>query len=141
MILKHQYDFFFNALAVFKSRFKIEFDKENNILSIFLPDSKRVDIGGQGKSISLSDQFKNRIKMDESGITIESVKNITLKAQTDIAVESGANLSLKAKSNTTMEGLKIEAKAQTEFTAKGDAKAELSASGQTVVKGAVVMIN
>jgi Rhs element Vgr protein len=124
-----------------KSKMKIEFEEEKKIISIQTPGKNTISISDEEKGIQLIDQNKNKIIMDDNGITIESAKNLTLKAKMNITIDAGNNLDSKAKTNVTLKGLKIEGNAQTELTMKGNAKAELSAGGQTIVKGAMVMIN
>lgn len=124
-----------------KSKIKIELEEEKKTIRIQTPGKNILTISDEDKGIQLIDQNKNKIVMNDSGIVIESAKELTLKAKTNIVIDAGGNLECKARSNLTLKGLKIEGNAQTEMTMKGSAKAELSASGQTVVKGAMVMIN
>jgi Rhs element Vgr protein len=124
-----------------KSKIKMTFDEEKKVFTLETPGKNTLTISDEAKGISLIDQNKNKIVMDNSGITIESAKDLTLKAKMNVVIDAGTNLSGKAKSNITLKGLKVEATADTELTVKGTAKAEISASGQTVVKGAMVMIN
>ena len=77
-------------------------------------------------------QNGNNITMNDSGITIESCKDLTLKAP----------------GNVKMEGMKVGLSAQSEFKAEGTTSAELSGaqakvsgSGMTVIKGGMVQIN
>lgn len=69
------------------------------------------------EAICLQDSHGNRLRLDASGITLDSPAGIALN------------------------GMNIDCRAQVAFTAKGAAMAELSASGQTTIKGAMVMIN
>ena len=124
-----------------KSKIKVELDDKDKVVTVETPEKNSVKISDKDKSISLTDQNKNKIVLNSSGITIESAKDLTLKAKMNVKVEAGASLDAQAKSNLTLKGLKIEATANTELTVKGNAKAEISAAGQTVVKGAMVMIN
>ncbi len=124
-----------------KSKMKIELEEEKKTITIQTPGKNILTISDKEKGIQLIDQNKNKIVMNDSGIIIESAKNLTLKAKMNIVMDAGSNLEGKAKTNLTLKGLKIEGNAQTEMTMKGSAKAELSAGGQTVVKGAMVMIN
>jgi hypothetical protein len=84
---------------------------------------------------------ENSIVMDSSGITMNTPKDINLKADGSINITATSNLAMKATADVILDGLSITQSAQTSFTAKGNASAELSASGQTTVKGAIVMIN
>ncbi len=124
-----------------KSKMKLEFNEEDKVITIETPGKNVVEISDKGKSIKLFDQNGNKIIMDNSGIVIESSKDLTLKSKMNTIIDSGANLDAKAKSNISMKGINIEASANAQLTMKGTAKAEISAAGQTVVKGAMVMIN
>lgn len=124
-----------------KSKMKLEFEEKKKIITLETPGKNILTISDEDKGISLVDQNKNKIVMNDSGILIESAKDLTLKAKMNVKIDAGNNLDAAAKTNVTVKGLKIEASANTELTLKGNAKAELSAAGQTVVKGAMVMIN
>ncbi len=79
---------------------------------------------------------------DNRGISIESAKDITLKAVGKIDITANQNITTKSSGgDIALQGLNVNAKAQVAFAAEGSASAELKASGQTTVKGAMVMIN
>lgn len=124
-----------------KSGINIKFDDEDKILSIETPDKNTIVLDDKAKSISIQDMNDNSIVMDSSGITMNTPKDINLKADGNINLTATSNLAMKATADATLDGLSITQSAQTSFTAKGNASAELSASGQTTVKGAMVMIN
>ena len=80
----------------------------------------------------IEDQNGNKITLDDSGIKIESSKELTLKAAKDIKIE----------------GMNVDIKAQTAFKAAGTGSAEVSGasttikgSATTVIQGGVVQIN
>jgi len=124
-----------------KSGINIRFDDEDKILTIETPEMNTIVLDDKNKSISIKDSNENAIVMDESGITMNSPKDITLNADGNINLTAKSNLAMKANADATLDGLKIIQNAQTSFTAKGNASAELSASGQTTLKGSIVMIN
>jgi Rhs element Vgr protein len=126
---------------VTKSKIKVELNDKDKIITLETPAKNTVIISDKDKSITLKDESGNKIVMEKGGITVESAKDLTLKAKMNVKIEAGANLDAQAKSNLTLKGLKIEASANTELAMKGTAKAEISAAGQTIVKGAMVMIN
>lgn len=120
---------------------KITYDEKDKTISIETSGGNKIILSDKDKSIFLQDQHKNKLKMDREGITLESMKDINLKARNNITIESGMTLSQKAKTDIKSEALNIEAKAKVSVKVRGEATAELSASGQTVVKGAMVLIN
>jgi len=111
---------------VTRSKMKLMFDDDKKIITLETPKGKKIEINDDGDSIILSDQNQNKISMTSDGITIESVKNISIKT-------SGGDVKV--------EGLNIENKANVKFSAQGSANAELKSSGPTVIKGAIVNIN
>lgn len=122
-------------------KLKIEFDEEKKSITIVTPGKNQIEISDDGKSIRLADQHKNTLVLDQNGITLNSAKDITLKAKANIVLDATAKASVKAQSDVTIDGTNVTASAKMSFKAKGNATAELSASGQTTVKGAMVMIN
>ena len=81
------------------------------------PDGNKVSISGEDQSISMEDQHGNKIVLDSNGITLESMKDIVLKAT----------------GNLEMEGLAATVSAQS--------TGEFSASGTLTLKGGLVQIN
>jgi hypothetical protein len=63
--------------------------------------------------------------MNDEGIKIESIKDITIKAAGNLKVEA----------------VNAEVKASAQIKLKGDAGAEYSSGGTTAVKGSLVNIN
>lgn len=124
-----------------KSGIYIKFDDEDKILTIETPDKNSFTLSDKDKSITVEDMNGNTLVMDDSGISMESPKDITLKATGNVDISATGNINLKATQDLKADGLSVDLSAQTSFTAKGNASAEISASGQTTVKGAMVMIN
>jgi hypothetical protein len=71
------------------------------------------------------DENQNKVTLSRDGISMESAKDIILKASGDIKIE----------------GTNVEIKASAQLKSEGSAGAELSSSGSTVVKGSIVQIN
>ena len=127
---------------VTKEKLTIEFNDEKKIISIRTPGNNMIEINDDGKSVTINDQNKNSFIMDTNGVTIQSDKDIILKAKGNITVEANSKLGMKSStSDVSIEGTNVKAQAKIEISLKGNAKAELNASGQTIVKGAMVMIN
>ncbi|MEE9905197.1 MAG: type VI secretion system tip protein VgrG [Chlorobium sp.] len=115
-----------------REKMKLTFDDKKKIIHIETPGGNKLSLTEEKKGILIEDQNGNRISLDDSGITIESVKDLMLKATKDIKAE----------------GMNIELKAQTGFKAEGSASAEVSGanttikgSAATVISGGVVQIN
>lgn len=102
---------------VTRSGTKFLFNDEHNNVLLETPDGNKVLVSGEDQAITLEDQHGNKLVMDRNGITIESIRDITLKATGDLQGE-GANLKME-----------------------GQATAEFSASGTNTIKGGLVQIN
>ncbi|AEV96867.1 type IV secretion protein Rhs [Niastella koreensis] len=111
---------------VSRSEMKMIFNDDKKSLQIETPAGNKLLISEDEKKIHLEDQNGNKFTMSEDGITIESVKDINLKAKGDIKAEASANVNIKGSAQTKVEG---------------SGGAELSSGGSTTVKGATVMIN
>lgn len=102
---------------VSRSGMKWLFNDEHNNILLETPDGNLVDISGENQSVTLGDQHGNKIVLDSNGITLESIKDIVLKAATNLEAEGMA--------------VKIDAQSTGEF----------SASGTLTLKGGLVQIN
>ncbi|MDT8998203.1 type VI secretion system tip protein VgrG [Paucibacter sp. APW11] len=126
---------------VTRCKHKIEFNEEDKIITVTTPANNKLVLDDKDKSILVQDQNGNSIKLSESGIALDSPKDIKLTAKGGITLDAVNAISISSKADVKAAGLNIACEAQVGFTGKGSATAELSASGQTTVKGAMVMIN
>ncbi|MEP7236209.1 MAG: type VI secretion system tip protein VgrG [Ferruginibacter sp.] len=111
---------------VSRSEMKMIFNDDKKSFSLETPGGNKFLITEDEKKIHLEDQNGNKIIMNEDGITIESIKDIILKAAKDIKTNADSNIEIKATKN---------------FKAEGSSGAKLSSGGTTDVKGSVVNIN
>lgn len=117
---------------VSREMMKLNFDDEKKIITIETPAGNKMTLSEDGKGIFLQDQNGNKISMDDNGITLESTKDIKLKASGDVKTE-GLNLTMKG---------------QTSFKAESSATVEVSGamttikgSASTTIQGGIVKIN
>ncbi|NRQ43799.1 type VI secretion system tip protein VgrG [Rheinheimera sp. YQF-2] len=132
-----------NNIKAFVSRTKLtlEYDEEKKKISILTPAGNKAVLDDDSKTILLQDQHGNKVELSDSGILLDSPKDISLNAKGKISLQAVNNIELAAQADFKAAALNISQQANAGFTAKGNASAELSASGQTTVKGAMVMIN
>lgn len=131
-----------NVKALYtRSKLQLNFDDDKKIIKITTPGNNTITLSDDGKSIEIKDQNNNSVKLDSSGITLDTPKDLTLKATGNINLQATGKVSMQATQDMELKGMNINQTAQMGFTAKGTATAEVSASGQTVIKGAMVMIN
>ncbi len=126
---------------VTQSKMKVEFDDENKVITIVTPESNKIVISDDDKSILIQDQTDNKVELGTGGITLDSPKDIAIKATGKISLDATGEISISSSADVKASGLNIEHSANVGMTVKGGASAELSAGGNTTVKGAMVMIN
>lgn len=110
---------------VSRSEMKMIFNDDVKSFSLETPGGNKFLITEEDKKIHLEDQNGNKITMNEDGITIDSIKDIILKAAGDIKAE-GVNVAVKGSAQTKVEG---------------GSGAEFSSGGATKLKGSIVNIN
>jgi len=110
---------------VSRSKMKVMFNDDKKTISIETPAGNKVALSEEDKSISMEDQHGNKLLMDDSGITLESIKDIVLKATGDLKTE-GVNITMKGSAQAKLEG---------------SAGAEVSSGGSLTIKGSIVQIN
>ena len=108
-----------------RSEIKLHFDDDKKILTLATPAGKTMVFDEDAGEVRIEDENGNKIVMDSSGISIESAKDIVLKATGDIKAE----------------GVNIQQKASAQFKAEGGAGMEVKSSAVTTVKGSLVQIN
>jgi uncharacterized protein involved in type VI secretion and phage assembly len=110
---------------VSREKIKLTFDDEKKSVTIETPGGNKVVISDDDKQIHLEDQNGNKLTLDSAGITLESAKDIVLKATGDVKAD-GVNVNMKGSG-----GAKVE----------GSGGTELTLNGTTSLKGPVVNIN
>ncbi len=117
---------------VSREKLKLTFDDEKKIIGLETPAGNSFALSEDAKGLILKDQNGNKITLNASGITIETDKDLVLKAGKDVKL-SGMNTEFSAKSA---------------FKASGTATAEMSGAqtmisgdAMTVIKGGMVQIN
>lgn len=115
----------FEKGVVTRGQLKLTFNDDKKSVTIETPGGNKVDINDDEGAILLEDSNGNKVQMNSDGVTLESAKDLILKASGDVNIE----------------GLNVNLSAQSQLKAEGSGGAELSTSGQCVVKGSIVQIN
>lgn len=114
----------YEKVIMTKSEIKITLNDENKSIALDTPDGKQIILDDNEAAIILKDENSNTITMNSDGISIESGKDIILKATGDVKVE----------------GVNVEHKGSASFKAEG-ATSELIGSASTKIEGGLVNIN
>lgn len=88
------------------SREKVKFifsDKDKSV-GFETPKGKKITINDDSGEIKLEDEFGNKMVMNKDGISIESYKDLTLKAAASLNAKGNASATLEAGGNTTIKG-------------------------------------
>jgi Rhs element Vgr protein len=117
---------------VSRAKLKLTFDDDKKVIALETPAGNRIALSEDAKGIILQDQNGNKITLDASGITIESAKDLVLKAAKDVKL-SGMNVQLNAQAGFKATGATTAEVSGAQARLNGDALAE--------VKGGIVKIN
>lgn len=117
---------------VSREKLKMTFNDEQKAMTFETPGGRKVTLSDEAKLLRLEDPTGNRILFNEDGITIESSKQITLKARNDLNL-TGKNVNLNAQL-----ALKAEGTGSAELSS---ASTTLKGSATTVIQGGIVQIN
>lgn len=104
---------------------KLVFNDKKLSTTMETPNGNKMVFSDEEGYIKLEDENGNTIEMTTDGITLESAKDVVIKAAGDLKFE----------------GTNIELAAIASFKAEGSAGAEISTSGIAVLKGSLVQIN
>ena len=108
-----------------RSEMKLVFNDEKKSVVLETPAGKKISVDEDSGIVQLEDENGNKFTMDADGFTIESCKDVIIKATGDVKVE----------------GVNIEFKAGAQFKAEGSAGAELKSGASTTISGSIVQIN
>lgn len=110
---------------VTRSELKLIFNDDKNSVTIETPGGNILTLDEDQGGVFLEDENGNKATFNSDGITLESAKDLILKATGDVNIE----------------GMNVSVAANTQFKAEGSAGAEVSSSATAVLKGAIVQIN
>ncbi|AZA57057.1 type VI secretion system tip protein VgrG [Chryseobacterium shandongense] len=110
---------------VTRSEMKMIFNDDKISYTLETPKGKKVIVDEDADIIKIEDEHANTFTINKDGISMESSKDIKIKAKGDI----------------NMEGVNINVKASAQLKAEGSSGSELKSGAVTVVKGSQVKIN
>ena len=110
---------------VSRSEIKLLFDDENRSLLIQTPGNRVFEMNANAGTISVKDEFGNKLVMEQSGVTIESAKDLTVKA----------------KGKFSLFAAQFEMKADTTVNLEGNGQVSVKSSAVTEIKGSIVKLN
>ena len=115
-----------------RSKMHISFNDKTNTITIDTPAGNSITLDEKGKNIVIVDQSNNKITLQPPGISLESPKNIDIKA--------GAVLTLSGGTSLSVGGPSVSVKADADVSITG-ATAKLAGQGPTEITGLPVKIN
>ncbi|RPI19310.1 MAG: type VI secretion system tip protein VgrG [Ignavibacteriae bacterium] len=125
---------------VSREQIKMIFNDEEKSYKLETPGGKIFTLDDNGSIIKIEDESGNSIKMESSGVTIESASSLKIKAGSDITIE-GVNITLKPSSQFSLSASGSELKAGPGSAEFKSASIKIDGSGITEIKGGIVKIN
>ena len=104
---------------------KLIFNDEKKSIHIETPGNRIFELNDDENSITIQDADGNKMVIDNSGVSIEAAKDLTIKAGSSVSI-SAPQISIKADGT---------------LSAEGSGSTSISSSGITEIKGSLVKIN
>ena len=125
-----------------KSGMEMSFDDTDGkvIMSLKTPNGNSIVMSEEDKTITITDQNSNEIKMAEDKVSITSNSKMEITASDELTI-SGSKVSIKGDDSVNISGGKIEASSDGNVEISAGGTADLSASGTMSVSGASVNLN
>lgn len=117
---------------VTRDELKLLFHDEDKKITISTPAGNSITLDESGKTIEIIDENDNKVIMNQSGIEMNSPKEVVIKAGTAVSIEAATDMKLKATN--------INIEAQANLEAKG-ALVKVAAQGIAELSGSLVKIN
>jgi Rhs element Vgr protein len=108
------------------SKMHIDFLEEDPQMLLTTPGGQSISINDKAKSITISDMNGNSVTLNESGITLDSPKDIKLTASGSISLTASMDIKLAASAS---------------YSCTSSATAKMTCDGPVQIKGATVALN
>jgi Rhs element Vgr protein len=109
-----------------KAKMRINFTESDPSILVTTPANQSIKIDDKNKNIVVTDVTGNTITMSESGIKIDSPKDITISASGSISMSAGTSFDIKA---------------GTSLSTKASTSTQVNCDGPIQIKGATVALN
>lgn len=109
-----------------KAKMRINFTESDPSILVTTPANQSIKIDDKNKNIVVTDVTGNTITMNESGIKIDSPKDITISATGSISMSAGTSFDIKA---------------GTSLSTKASTSTQVNCDGPIQIKGATVALN
>ena len=119
---------------------KMIFNDDEKSYKLETPGGKKITLSDKDGVVLIEDENGNSVKMEASGVTVESASSLTLKAATDIKLEA-VNIMLSPSSQFSVSAAGSEIKAGGGSAELKSASVKVEGSGITEIKGGLVKIN
>ncbi len=119
---------------------KMIFNDDEKSYKLETPGGKKITLSDNDGIVQVEDENGNMVKMEASGVTVESATSLTLKAATDITLEA-VNIMLSPSSQFSVSAAGSEMKAGGGSVELSSPTVKVEGSGITEIKGGLVKIN
>jgi Rhs element Vgr protein len=125
---------------VSRSAMKMIFNDDEKSYKLETPGGKKITINDNDGLVQVEDEKGNKIKMEVSGVTVESATSLKLKAAADITMEA-VNVMISPSASFAVSAAGSEIKAGGGSAELKSATVKVEGSGMTEIKGGLVKIN
>ncbi|WP_114782550.1 type VI secretion system tip protein VgrG [Botryobacter ruber] len=123
-----------------RSEIKMIFNDDEKSYVLETPGGKKITLNDEAGLVQVEDENGNMVKMEASGVTLESAGSLTIKAATDITL-AAVNISLSPSSQFSVSAAGSEIKAGAGSAEFKSATVKVEGSGLAEIKGGLVKIN
>jgi Rhs element Vgr protein len=126
---------------VSREKIKMIFNDDEKSYKLETPGGKKITLNDKDGIVQVEDENGNKIKMEQSSVSIESAQALKIKAGTDITIEA-VNITLSPSANFSVgAGGGAELKVGSGSASAKAPMVKLEGSGITEIKGGLVKIN
>lgn len=126
---------------VSREKIKMIFNDDEKSYKLETPGGKKITLNDKDGVVQIEDENGNKIKMEQSSVSIESAQALKIKAGTDLTIEA-VNITLSPSANFSLgAGGGAELKVGSGSAAMKAPMVKVEGSGMTEIKGGLVKIN
>lgn len=125
---------------VSREQIKMIFNDDEKSYKLETPGGKKITLSDKDNLVQIEDENGNIIKMEPSGVQIESASALKIKAAADITIEA-VNIKLSPSSNFSVSAGGCELKAGSGSASMSAPSVKVEGSGIAEIKGGLVKIN
>jgi Rhs element Vgr protein len=127
---------------VSKSGIALMFDDSNKVLTLKTPSGNTLMLSDLNKQILIQDQNGNHLDMSDSGISLKSLKNISIQSDQTLSLEGNIGIELKSSGgDISMQGVNIKHAADMTYNVSASESMDLQSGIEMKLRSNMIFIN